>query len=971
MSRSPSALTEDIDRTTAAPTLAGDASVDEHPDEARRTRALTRGSMVGRYIVLELLGRGGMGVVHAAYDPELDRKVALKLMLPGRDRGGAARLRLQREAQAIARLSHPNVVGVYDVGTVDQQVFIAMEFIDGMDMSRWLSTGEHGQAEILDRFLQAGAGLAAAHAADLVHRDFKPENVLVGNDGRARVVDFGLVRKDDALCSSSTNVEDELALEVSQRRAAHGQELQLTAVGSLLGTPAYMSPEQFHGGAGDARSDQFSFCVALYLALYGERPFAGSNPAELSYSVTQGEVRPPPAEHRVSSRLRRVLLRGLASEPDQRYPHMEALLAALRRAAAPRRWPWAVLGVALVSGGLGAWMLDANEERPCAGLVDRAAVIWRPERRQQLREHFDRTELSFAADTWARVERRLDDDLRDWTRLQLEICEDGQALDPRAAADDPRQRCLDERLAAIDNLLTMLDGADQRMVTNAVRLTHGLAEMGACAQPDVYLLAPQPNDPEQRTRVQELRAELERWSQRTSVELDDEGIAQLQSLVERAEALGYGPLLVELMRAQSDLASARGELERSLELENRAFELGLASRHDLAALRAASGLVYIHGVTRRELEPAEAWARRADALHRRIGGVGHVRVPTLNALASSYALAGRDEQARALYEQALAIVDQSDDPILRATLLNNMGAFNAERRRLGPAREYLEQAAVLNDELYGPSHPSSLRTRANLGIVTVMDGQYAEGQQMLESILPRQQELIGPDHPDIANTLESLASACARTGDPVRTEQLRRRVLEIRSRVFGPRSTPVVMAKTNLANALIFNDEHAEARALLLELVDVEIGARQRLLMLQSLALATAEVGPLDEALTIAEQAQQLCDQGDHCDEQTRSEILTTLGSIRLGLGDSTKAQAAFEAALKVPDSSFNPWTLPMARFGLAKALVDDDRERALGLAKRAWEDTEGRPDSGSKRLHTSIDAWLKAPGAEQPQGLQ
>src|SRR5690606_26328042 len=205
-------------------------------------------------------------------------------------------------------------------------------------------------------FLQAGAGLAAAHAADLVHRDFKPENVLVGHDGRARVVDFGLVLKDatSSLSGSPSGLAaDELPEEVSQRRTAMTDEVRLTDAGSLLGTPAYMSPEQFLGQSGDARSDQFSFCVSLYEALYGERPFAGQNVAELRYAVTHGEIRAPSARRRVSGRLRRVLLRGLRPDPQARWPSMEALLVGLRKAVAPRRGPW-VAGALLGLGGVAA-----------------------------------------------------------------------------------------------------------------------------------------------------------------------------------------------------------------------------------------------------------------------------------------------------------------------------------------------------------------------------------------------------------------------------------------------------------------------------------------------------------------------------------------------------------------------------------------------------------------------------------------
>src|SRR3954469_19947733 len=209
-----------------------------------------------------LLGRGGMGVVLSAYDPLLDRRVALKLLRPGAFPGVSeqeGRARLQREAQAMARLAHPNVVAVHDVGTVGEQLFIAMEYVDGQTLTAWRSSAERDWRAIVLMYLGAGSGLQAAHAAGMVHRDFKPDNVLIGSDGRPRVGDFGLV---------------------SVTRASEGAattEAGTTRHGAIMGTPGYMSPEQVRGEPSDAQSDQFSFCVALYEALYGQRPFAAED----------------------------------------------------------------------------------------------------------------------------------------------------------------------------------------------------------------------------------------------------------------------------------------------------------------------------------------------------------------------------------------------------------------------------------------------------------------------------------------------------------------------------------------------------------------------------------------------------------------------------------------------------------------------------------------------------------------------
>ena len=294
--------------------------------------------VIGRYTVDRRLGAGGMGVVFAAHDPELEREVALKLLHPepGHEQGNATRL--LREARAMAKLSHPNVVAVFDVGQHGDRVFVAMELVSGRSLDRWLVERERSWLEVLEVFVQAARGLAAAHRAGLVHRDFKPENVLVGEDRRVRVGDFGLAREHDAellVTAENTDVRD----------------LAVTRTGAVVGTPAYMSPEQFDGGPLDARSDQFSFCVALWEALFQRRPFAGRNVRALQRAVMEGEVQPPPttdAPPRVVAALRR----GLSVDPEARFLDMEALVAEL---APPERRPvlgWAVGGAGLLLAGV-------------------------------------------------------------------------------------------------------------------------------------------------------------------------------------------------------------------------------------------------------------------------------------------------------------------------------------------------------------------------------------------------------------------------------------------------------------------------------------------------------------------------------------------------------------------------------------------------------------------------------------------
>ncbi|HET6584191.1 MAG TPA: serine/threonine-protein kinase, partial [Nannocystaceae bacterium] len=293
---------------------------------------------VGRYRILSRLGQGGMGVVYLAHDDELDRRVAIKILRHDLAPSSAGRSRLLREAQATARLSHPNVVHVYEVGHEADQVYMAMEYIEGETLRRWCDGKPRSCAELVAIFSAAGEALAAAHEAGLVHRDFKPDNVLVGRDGRPRVVDFGLARADEATTTMS-----------GREPTAKHSPIDVTATATLAGTPAYMAPEQHARQGADPRSDQFAFCVSLFEALYRKRPFGGETLTELAVQVAEGAIATvDPVAAGVPMRVHAAVMRGLSRHARQRFATMRELLAELREAAAPRArrawWPFAAIG---------------------------------------------------------------------------------------------------------------------------------------------------------------------------------------------------------------------------------------------------------------------------------------------------------------------------------------------------------------------------------------------------------------------------------------------------------------------------------------------------------------------------------------------------------------------------------------------------------------------------------------------------
>ncbi|MCP4004372.1 MAG: serine/threonine protein kinase, partial [bacterium] len=383
------------------------------------------GTRLGRYVILYRIGGGGMGVVYAAYDPELDRKVALKLLTRQMEPEQAEAL-TRREAQAMARLAHPNIVTVHDVCTYGDRVFIAMEHLEGQTLRDWLAAAEHSWRKVLEVFLQAGRGLAAAHSADLVHLDFKPGNVMLTGDGGVRVLDFGLAQLD--LGGAGSDLSGPAADRETPSITPGPDAIRwiVTDRDAIRGTPAYLAPERIRSGSADARSDQFSFSVALYEALYGERPFAGDTLEDYVDQVHRGMVREPTPANRVPGWLRKALLRGLASEPEDRFASMEEMLQAL--APEPRRarnrWLAAVSGLLALGALMTGYLRTLPERVPiCAGASERLAGVWDAERKETIRTAFLGTGVAFAGQAFENVAQVLNRYTQDWVGTHTEACE--------------------------------------------------------------------------------------------------------------------------------------------------------------------------------------------------------------------------------------------------------------------------------------------------------------------------------------------------------------------------------------------------------------------------------------------------------------------------------------------------------------------------------------------------------------------
>ena len=534
--------------------------------EARRPRGLIRlqrGDAVGRYVLLDQLGRGGMGVVFSAFDPTLDRKVALKVLHrdPEEPTGSAGEPRLLREAQALAKLSHPNVITVHDVGTHEGAVFIAMEFIDGETLSQWCES-PRPWSEVVRMLSAAGRGIAAAHRAKMIHRDFKPDNVMIGADGRPRVLDFGLAR---AAYEGSGVVA--IPVDTVELGSSSTFDAKLTETGALMGTPAYMAPEQFGGRRVDERSDQFSFCVSAYEALYGERPFAGDSLAAIAFQVSQGKIREPPRTTQVPSWLRKVLVRGLAVAPEQRWPDMDALLEALARDPQRRRRRIGLAAALIVTtAGLGALIQRgvATRQAPCSGAAEHLVGVWDDDARAAIEASFGATGLAYADDAARGVGQALDSYASAWTSMHQEACE---ATRVRGEQSDEvlslRMACLDRSLGQLGALVEVVRKADAEVVERALEATTSLPPLAVCADAEALLFGVKlPASEAERVEVEKLRAGLD---EARSLELAGKrgpASEQLEAMLTDVTELGYRPLIADPKEVRKQRAArARSERE--------------------------------------------------------------------------------------------------------------------------------------------------------------------------------------------------------------------------------------------------------------------------------------------------------------------------------------------------------------------------------------------------------------------------
>ena len=538
-----------------------------HPSARLDIEPSPIGSTIGRYVVLDEIGEGGMGRVLRAYDPKLQREVALKRVRSDTlDETTAARLVV--EARAMAKLSHPNVVPVYDVDEVGPgDVVIAMEFVAGQTLKHWLRAGERDWKEILGAYAEAGRGLVAAHEVGLLHRDFKPANVLVSERGAVKVTDFGLAKVATDSSSSPPGGTP------SGSMPAQALSVTLTGAGSVMGTPRYMAPEQHAGDALTPAADQYAFCVALWEALCGEPPFTDKQ-------IPWGKTNGPPAwpEPTVPTPIAQAIARGLSPHPDDRWSSMAELLEALSYES-PR------LGRRLAVGAVGAsavvlllWASQRGDEiTPCTGAEAQLAGIWDGDRQDEVRAAFEAIDRPYATRTGERIARLLDEYAAAWTAMHTDVC---QATTVRGEQSsevmDLRMGCLHRAAVVLRATTEQLANIDAETAANAQSLIAELRPLSRCEDVDALRQATAPPLPEQVEAVDRVRVLVAEAQAALAAGRYDPARDAIDAAVTAASDVDYGPMQAEvalvrgkILDALGDYAAAETSLQSAMELASR------------------------------------------------------------------------------------------------------------------------------------------------------------------------------------------------------------------------------------------------------------------------------------------------------------------------------------------------------------------------------------------------------------------
>jgi len=915
--------------------------------------AVDPGDSLGRYTVQRRIGVGGMGVVYAAHDPELDRRVAIKVLR--RHGRGAA---LLREAKALASLNHPNVVGVHDVGVHEGQVWLAMEFVEGQTLADWVADQKPGWQETLAVLVRAGEGLAAAHDEGLVHRDFKPANVMVANDGRVIVMDFGLAVFEAGHAASEVP-------EVAPDSTTNPQTQR------LVGTPGYMAPEQMWQLPATTQSDQFAFCASAWEALFGERPFHGATLPALVESVTEGRRRPPPANTRVPRWLRVAFERGLEIEAPDRWRSMSALLRVLTEQPARRRRRfWAGCAAVTVTAAVAAVTAFTPTPRPCTGAKARLAGVWDDARRGAVREHLLALELPYGDALIDRVSDPMDAYALDWVRMHDDACEATHVRHEQTPdVLDLRMMCLARARETLLATADVLEQADDEVAERALEVVGALTPVQWCADVSALQARIAPPREEDRALVAEASQKLaESDAVRRAGRFED--ALRLAKQVDDSPALrSYPPLEASVALSYGSALASLGRTEQAVTQLTRAHASALREGQDIEAATATAQLLALHANELDQAETARARSAEALALAKRSGD-SRLQARVHLALSTALWREGDYPGAQREAEAALALLAAHVPPPLTELALARGTAASAVAAQ-GRHREALTlRESALADllELYGPSHPSVAAANLGVGDSHLALGAYAQADTRFQRALEVQLSVYGEHHTKVARTRANIGLVRSRQGRQEEAETELRAALAIEIEAHGARHADVGTIRNNLSLVLRRQDRLAAAEAELREVLAIReetldaghpmlatTRANLGLMLRDQKKYAQAEA----ELRAAAESLRQT--QGD--DSVDFAQAMKMLGETLYAEGKYDDAVRALEVAWKrLGREAKSNVVAGTTAFSLAQALWESgsDHARARTLAKTARDSVAVEGKLYPETLQ-EIDDWLDA----------
>jgi len=881
-----------------------------------------------------------------------------------------------------------------------------MQLIEGCTLEQHLAKPRRPR-DVVALFATAGRGLAAAHAAGIVHRDIKPSNILVDRYGVARVGDFGLARAiggDSADADAAAALADGAEL-VDGEPDGGGHRLldsDLTHGGAVLGTPFYMAPEQHLGGMITPRADQFSFCVALYEALYHEHPF-GDGPAMFD-AVMAGKVRAAKPGAKVPGWVRKALLRGLERHGDRRYPDMGALLQDLLPERGGRRTWGIVAGLGALAAAAGVWGLAprAAASVACQSGEALTARVWDGAARAAVSEAFARTGAPRAADNVAAVSRALDGYLSGWSRMYSEACrktrvEKVQSVDVL----DRRMLCLEGRLDAARRLVALIDRADAAMVSRATQAAYDLPSLSDCADPAALRhLAAQGG---------ELAAKLrEVQTLRTAGRFRD-AMALAGDVMIAAREAG-GPLLAQALLERGLLELNLGEDKSAVGTLTAAATTSLEQGDELGAAEAWGGLARVTSIGLGLLDEAERWARIAVAVAARAAAGTEREAEVRLTLAAVLTDRDRLDEADRETGQALTIYERQRGPDhpMTAQALRKRGHIAAARGKFAEARADYDRVEQIIKKAFGDHHPQYASALNDLGQIAYYEGKYRESIERYRQALTIQAEVFSPDHPEVgiawrnlaiayetanlldealdgyqkalaiaekqgathpnvAEALGSMGGAYHKLGSFQAAYDVNKRALPIQEKTYGPESREVGTRHMNLAVELKSMGRYAEADASFARAGEIFLKATgpdsfQTGIVLDNRAEVQRLLGRPRDGLESYRRAFAVLEKVMGKEHPVLADPLTGIGRCQLALGEAAAALSPLERALVMRQNDGDTdHNLAETRLALAQALIATrgDRARARDLLERSRKAYASYGDKRKRELG-EVDATLR-----------